>query len=235
MVAVGGDITAELDLLLEKLSLPENYAITAYSIDGGVTWKAGTPVDKDGTVSKFLNNGGTLVLTNVYDKKIKKPGDKAVIFTFEPVAKRPKANEERLNVNYAILADNSGSTYGAWTLAVRGANSYTIDGYEVSSSSDSKKPDSDWTEFPKEGIQVSASKQVYFIRKAPVKGVVNRLASKPFKVTTLPVQKAPSIKPDYKKELIKGKAGCSIAVSGEVHTFTKADKGDALNISIVKA
>jgi M6 family metalloprotease-like protein/uncharacterized repeat protein (TIGR02543 family) len=205
-----GDGSAYIDLSTEELTLPDGFSIAAYSVDGGMKWKKGPP-----KLPALLNKPLQLALTDNYDSKAKRPADTAQILRFPGIQARPKANPERLAINYAICADLTGATPGAWTLAPRNSNQAKTDGLEIALSSNKKTPDiqpdgSTWFAIGEDGIPVlpyGAVKPTYLARSTPiVQDATIVPASKIFKLKPLIQQKPTKIKADYKKEILKVKA-----------------------------
>lgn len=206
------DENAYIDLGMETLCLPDGFAVKGYSLDGGNTWKIATLTEQ--AFAKLFDKGFTLSVTDGFDSKSKKTTGQ--ILSFPEIQKRPKANKDRLVINYSICSQY-GST-GGWTLSTREGDEIDIAEYQVAPSSNGKTPNARkpyaWGEFSFEGIPVKASgtpKTAYLVRSAPIAySGIYVAASKPFKVTPLTMQKAPKYKPDYKKEIIKLAIGDAI-------------------------
>ncbi|MCL2763582.1 MAG: hypothetical protein FWD36_10375, partial [Treponema sp.] len=146
-------IGAYIDLESEELILPEDFIVDGYSINGGKTWKKGTL--SSNAFKKLLNKELTLVLTTGLGHKPKQPYNDAEKITFEKIEKRPKANAEKLRLNYGNFADPDGTTPGAWSLAVRGVGSAVFEGYQIAQSANGKLSTIDsWIDMPNNGIEV---------------------------------------------------------------------------------
>ena len=224
----------KIDLAAEKLYVPETFTVAAYSLDNGNKWKVGSIGAADGAdISKLLNKGMTLVLTDKYDSKAKKPAaaieatdtdpavPAAVVYTFPAIETRPKM--DKLVINYEIAADNNGTSNGEWVLSVKdGKTAVAAQGTTplqiAPAAADKKTPEvtadgDSWGAFPSSGgiaikdlgADKKTVKTVYLVRTAPVVAAKNIPASKPAKFTAQGVQKAPAFKADYKKELMKVK------------------------------
>ncbi len=157
-----------LDIANEKLWVPERESIvegfasiSAFSIDGGTKWKAGTPSDKD--IKKLFDKGGVLALTNDYDTKAKAPNKgvsfkaavmeddgttvkteaveyvpSAVLIKFDKID--PRATAPKLAVNYTIYKDDTGKTNGAWTVVEKGKTAeYAVNTLAIAAPADGKK------------------------------------------------------------------------------------------------
>ncbi len=148
----------------------------------------------------------------------------ATVITFPAIKARPKA--DKLVVNYLPFADTTGKTTGQWTLTAKEAEfSYdAVSGLQLSIAKEDKKTPLEieegksWGYFKSDaGINIQAlpsdekvAKSVYLIRTEPKTGEGNwQPASKPYKVTATSEIKAPKMKADYKKELVKAKFGLS--------------------------
>ncbi|MDR2878292.1 MAG: InlB B-repeat-containing protein [Fusobacteriales bacterium] len=203
---------AYIDLQTETIVLPSGFNIAAYSVNGGGSWKKGRIMSEKipGMFNKILD----LVITDNYDSKAKKPADNAKIITFNTVEKRPKANILKLKPNYAVLEDPTGVTAGKWVLAEKGSDTAIIDGYQIVRFPNGKLPKPpqkiNWEDMPA-GIEIlpyGSEKQTYFVRSSPITENGQYIpASKPFKIKPAVQTKAPKVKADYKKEIIKLKRG----------------------------
>lgn len=198
------------------IQLDDNYfGYSAYSLDGGKTWKNGSRI----FLPTLLNKSIQLVLTDGYDSKQKKLFDDATIVEFPLIEARPKTNPDKLIIDYSICADPTNITTGAWTLVKKGSTTAYTDGIEIAPSRNGKTPDEvedgiPWYGIDESGIPIlpyGSAKQVYLARTAPVVSDGKYIpASKPFKLTPLTQQKQTNYKADYKNEIIKLKAGTFI-------------------------
>lgn len=244
-----GTLLYNINLNTEKLEQVTDTSLTikSYSIDGGTKWKAGTPFDKNtsDSLTKILDKGSKLVLaTEVQDKKTKEFPEGTIKVTFAEIAKREKT-DKRI-VNYLILSiDNwqSADAVGLWTLTKTANDTVaSIDGISYSlADSTGKKSDGSWFGFPEAGIKVQplpdtgkVGKVIYFYHTVPGQiGDKYTPAGKTAKLTVSTQIKAPTLKPDYKKEVIKAKAGLSVQVgTADAKLFTKYDKGNELLIDL---
>jgi hypothetical protein len=146
------------------------------------------------------------------------------VITFTKVEARPKAL--KLDVNYIKYAKDDGSSYGNWTISEKKkTDEYDVAKVQYLKPADNKKPaDGEvYGSFPVgAGIPILdkgygdkvGGKSVYYIQQiayastdATPKYVP---ATKASKVSVAAAQKAPKLKPDYKKDNIKVKAGVAI-------------------------
>jgi M6 family metalloprotease-like protein len=198
--------TIYIDLSAETMTLPDGFAIAAYSVNGGTKWKTGTP-----NLPKLLDRELRLVVTNQYDRRAKRPAPDAVTYSFPGIRARPKANAERLAPYYPAETDDR------WVLAKKsdasGAAVYA--GYEWAATSNNKTPDGAWTPVSADGFALLAgkTKQRFLVRTVPAAAYgMYTPSSKVFKVTPKNLGKAPNSKIDYKKEILKLKRGDAYAV-----------------------
>ena len=226
--------SAVIDLVAETLTLPAGFSATAFSVDGGSKWKAGSPPDN---LAKLLNKNLELQLATEFDKKAKKPTagktasgdneavDGATVIKFPKIAGRPKA--VKLAVNYLPYAQNDASDPGQWALTQKGATAAAdVSALQVAVASSSKKePDENgWGRFKSgQGINVKPTeagakpaKTIYLVRSAPVggDGGAAKAASKHYKVTASGLLAQPKLKVSYAAETVKPKAGMSLAGPG---------------------
>jgi hypothetical protein len=167
------------------------------------------------------------MIADTYNTKTKRPEATGTTITFPPVLPRPKANILKLKPNYSLLADSTGLTPGNWTLAPQGKGT-PPSGYEYSLAS------SEWKPFPLDGIDVlpvGSAKEKYLVRSAPVAESNTYIpASKTFKVSPLVQSKATKFKADYKKEIIKLKAGTNVFASDTLYTAKTSESFSITNI-----
>ncbi|GHV34214.1 hypothetical protein FACS18949_09850 [Clostridia bacterium] len=193
------------------------------SLDGGSKWKAykygvGADANNGKTIAKLLDRGGSIVMTTALDRKTKQPADEATTWTFGDIDKRPKA--PKLKVYYNIQTGvPTGS--GTWSPSIGGAAISASDAALLNvalAGADKKSPagsDKAWGRFENGGevpvLQApgtkAGAKLAYLVRTAPVGGTP---ASKAVKLTVSTLLKAPALKPDFKKDVIKGKANISL-------------------------
>ncbi len=211
--------SAYINMTRETLTPAISYK--CYSLDGGSKWKEAKSPLTDKQIAGFLNKGGTLSIADKYDKKAKGPAEGAVILNFPTINKRPAA--PKLKVNYAAYPDKTGATNGQWMLA--DASLETLSAEELAKleigvlAAGKKEVDaSAWKDLPAgEGIDMlglnngKVASTVYMVR---YKATADTPASKAAKVTVKGLLKAPKAKTDYKKEIIRLKAG-SVVYFGE--------------------
>ncbi|MCL2096490.1 MAG: leucine-rich repeat domain-containing protein [Oscillospiraceae bacterium] len=107
-----------INLSTERLIIPDYYTIRSYSIDGGRRWKRVSNPEMFNKVNfpRLLDKGMRLVLSDTdINPLTKQPYDNFTVVKFPQIAPRPKLF--KLNVNYLLLADETGVTAGRWTLA----------------------------------------------------------------------------------------------------------------------
>ncbi|MCL2030356.1 MAG: hypothetical protein FWG93_02305, partial [Oscillospiraceae bacterium] len=290
-VALTTDKWPTLNLKTEKLvpvSGAGNFSIAGFAING--KWKAGSPTDKD--IAKLFNSGGTLAVTNKMSDKPKdgphkgtagkaevlesgtvgEPGYVApvaavagsvsgYVITYAKIEKRPKAL--KLNINYALAADYTGETNGAWTLTEKGkATAYEkLSLVQISAPADGKKlaatdTFSLFTAFAGTGttpqdaynselggigvknmVDGKAVKTTYFIQEVANKdGEKYTPATKASKVTASSIIKAPNAKPNYKTGDIKPKAGWAVSTKDPLITYyAKSPNADATKGLVTEA
>lgn len=167
----------------------------------------------------------------------------ATVIKFPKIAARPKATKMAINYGIANYADNTGETTGQWVLTAK--NATDVDAAALAAvqiapaTADGKKPENDtWGRFKAgQGINIKSTKAgdkpaktVYLVRTAPVADSATgnyTPASKPYKVTASGQLAAPKLKADYKKEIIKPKAGMIVGVDLATSTAITYAKGDA--------
>jgi hypothetical protein len=196
---------------MEKITIPSTYTIAQYSIDGGAKWKAyKADTFSEAKFPKLLNKDLTL--------KFKDSGGNEI--TFPKINKR--ATLGKYVINYAIYADDTGDTAGAWALTVKDGTAAVKEGILISvADSTKKKPDEkgygrscenhgvNVKELPSSG---KVLKSVYLIKTAPKKNTdgTYTAASKQKKITAASQQKAPTYKIDAKKNIVKVKANTGV-------------------------
>lgn len=215
--ASGAEVTTTYINLTDETFATE-LEMKCYSLDGGTKWKAATSIT-DKLLASALNKGMTLVIADKFDSKAKKPSDDATLLTFAEINARPKAPKMKINyMAYPNADPKDAATSWQWgfTDGTDILDAETLAKLDVGvAASDKKKVDANgYGSWPaKGGLNVGpltlAGKQsttIYFVRTAPVianDGVTP--ASKAVKVTAKGLQKAPNIKADYKKEILKAK------------------------------
>jgi hypothetical protein len=226
-----------INLTLETITIPEEYSVVTYSVDGGEKWKkAKGDTFTDAKFLKMFSKDMTLALANTaIDKKTKKPGkdtdgNDAVIIKFSLISKRPKL--PKLVVNYLVGADKTGNTAGDWVLSEKGENKAVKKGIEVGVAAGKTVDENGYGVFYLDkGIHVTAAKTVYYIRTAPTKkDGIYIAASKSKKITVAAVLKAPKYKVKAKSEK-KDKNGAvktpaSAVISVKANTYVSIN-GDA--------
>ncbi|MCL2098997.1 MAG: leucine-rich repeat domain-containing protein [Oscillospiraceae bacterium] len=235
LIVPGSDRNFGINLTKETFIKPDDYDIKSFSTDGGVKWKAAkADTFSDAKLNKLFNKELNLRISDTaIDKSTKQPGEGAVIVTFPKINKRPKI--DKLVVNYAIGADASGATTGAWVLTVKDGSSSVKNDIEVGLASGKTINNDGYGRFTgangtKNGITIlpltgaKPAKTVYFIRNAPKQsGSVYTPASKARKINVLGEQK----KPQYKinKGVIKYKAN-TYTQPGSSTASLKTAKGE---------
>lgn len=242
-----------LNMETEKLDVAtgggKDFEVAGFSVDGGAKWKTGAPSDKD--IKSLFDKGGTLVLTNLLDSKKKivegkansaKEGEDSnavvgsILLTFSKIEKRAK--DTKLTVNYLIYAAEGEN--GSWTLTSKNATAIKatdLDILQIVQPADNKKVGADdkYANFPTSycvevndiGDNGKVAKSTYFIRTKPYEnGGKYYPATKGYKVSVSSAIKAPAVKPDYKKEVIKPKAGMTINGVEYTKATAKSDPYD---------
>ncbi|MCL2030233.1 MAG: hypothetical protein FWG93_01675 [Oscillospiraceae bacterium] len=229
--APGGLSTITIDFVEETIywtGAAPTKAPAMVSFDAGGKWTAlkfsiGTAAEP-GDFSKFLNKEATVWLTDAWDAKNKEPqkavaaaeGVEAVaaanIWKFTKNDARPKF--DKFSIDYATYAgtgENFGGN-GQWTL--KKAGTLEITALQIGYSTDKGKNVLGWGKFPAaEGLNVVAGatkpgeKLSFVARVAPT---ANSAGSKGKKFGVSTLTKAPALKLDYKKNLLKLKAGTVI-------------------------
>lgn len=198
-----------INLTTETITLPSDFTVAAYSLDGGTKWKKGKLPSDAAKFSKLLDKGMTLWLADKYNEKAIKEDktvvaekgvpDTAKVIKFPEIGKRPKANIEKLAPFY------SDNTPTKWMLCKKGSTEYTApEGtYEWAETSNGKTATGDWKSIPADGYDIKApgTKVTYLFRTAAIASSgAYTPASKIFKVKPVAFQKAPKYKaPTAKK------------------------------------
>ncbi len=222
---------------------PGDASLPTYaSLDGGQKWSAlkfsiGTAATGDNAVdfSKNLNKESTIWLTNALDPETKQPqkasgtGEdaiaKAVVWKFAKFNARPKL--DKFTVDYLTYGkgDNLGQD-GQWTLKATGTQKITA--LQVGYSKDKKTVVGGYGAFPEgsgikvvEGDTKPGEKLTFLVRVAATNKSAGSKAKK-FNISTL--TKAPNLKVDYKKGIIKMKANMLIGMAGVVERDSEDDE-----------
>ncbi len=221
-----GNAVENVSINMTQEKLVTDFAYKWYSVDGGSKWKEAKSPLTDKQFQSMLNKGMTLWLADSYDKKAKALTEDAVVYKFAKIEARPKA--PKLKVEYATYADDTGATAGQWGLALSTLapiDATTLASLEIGAALADKKSVSEkgYGLWPTEGglavPELSGGKvqtSVYYVR---VRATESTPSSKLVKVSVKGQQKAPNLKADYKKELIKLKDGMTIYF-GDTAPFT---------------
>ena len=214
-----------INLTTEKLVTEFDYK--CYSIDGGTKWKTATKKLTDKNIASMLNKGMTLMLADKFDSKAKQPSDDAAVYTFDTINARPAA--PKLKVDYSVYPNASGAAANQWGLTDSNGAALTTDDlalldFGATDSKGKNLTDAGYGSWPASGglrvAPLSSGKSValtYFVRVAPVAGSGEYTpASKVVKIKAKGLQKAPSLKVDYKNEVIKLKKDMSIYFGSNV-------------------
>ncbi|GHV07037.1 hypothetical protein FACS1894217_06950 [Clostridia bacterium] len=231
-------VISKIDFMNEVLIVPDNYYIGAYSIDGGRSWKSGSPIDskiavpvngfRGGFITKFLNKGGALVLAEGFNPATKQPVGTRIVFpNVEP---RPKAL--RLQANYEAAHKQSGTmqfsptTPNYWTLTERNKDMIIFEHMLIMKSTNGKDMNSIWVTMPKAGIAVEnpsgttrkAETTTYFVSTAPI--ITSNLITPKSKVVKIKVKSAIAIRP---LSFNKKTGACKFSVGTAVSTVSKTE------------
>jgi uncharacterized protein YjdB len=134
-----------INLTNETFSVPAGYAVAAYSVNGGNNWTAvGSRSTFDNAAFARLltsSRDTTLVLTDIYDSRARRPAANATVVSFPRINRRPRL--PMYNINYVIGADPTGQTPGTWVLTDRSNNSRSVkEGIEIAAvDSTGRNPD----------------------------------------------------------------------------------------------
>ncbi|MDR0325960.1 MAG: hypothetical protein LBI19_07720 [Oscillospiraceae bacterium] len=188
--------TGYIDLNNETITLPSDYTVAAYSVDGGKKWKKGA-LPTDAKFSKLLDKSLELWVTDKWNAKdikgcintAEKKGvaKDATVITFPKIDPRPKKNTEKLRPFFASET---------WTLKTKDGIAAKL-AYEWADTTDKKTPDGEWQPLPDGGfdIQSGKAKTTYLFRTPPIaNGSKYVPASKMFKLTPANLGKAPTYK-----------------------------------------
>ncbi|GHU90210.1 hypothetical protein FACS1894202_09640 [Clostridia bacterium] len=231
-------VVSKIDFMNEVLIVPDNYYIGAYSIDGGRSWKSGSPIDskiavpvngfRGGFITKFLNKGGALVLAEGFNPATKQPVGTRIVFpNVEP---RPKAL--KLQANYEAVHKESGTmkfsptTPNYWTLTERNKDAIIFEHMLIMKSTNGKDMNSIWVTMPKAGIAVAnpsgttrrAETTTYFVSTAPI--ITSNLITPKSKVVKIKVKSAIAIRP---LSFNKKTGACKFSVGTAVSTVSKTE------------
>ncbi|GHU90206.1 hypothetical protein FACS1894202_09630 [Clostridia bacterium] len=231
-------VVSKIDFMNEVLIVPDSYYIGAYSIDGGRSWKSGSPIDskiavpvngfRGGFITKFLNKGGALVLAEGFNPATKQPVGTRIVFpNVEP---RPKAL--RLQANYEAAHKQSGTmqfsptTPNYWTLTERNKDMIIFEHMLIMKSTNGKDMNSIWVTMPKAGIAVEnpsgttrkAETTTYFVSTAPI--ITSNLITPKSKVVKVKVKSAIAIRP---LSFNKKTGACKFSVGTAVSTVSKTE------------
>lgn len=221
-------VEAVFDLVAETVTCAfDGTPFAGYAVNG--KWARYKAASFQKALMSLLNSGGILTVASQMDKNGKSPykgaGGEPPAYTveFPKVEARPKG--PKLGVYYG--PDGGADGYpGSWGLSENGKKALALNGYVYAELPGGvKKPGegTEWATFGEEGIKVKETgagekqdKTVYYIKKAAAvegTGAAARYipAGKMFKVTALSTAKAPKLKADYKKEMLRGKAGIYIS------------------------
>lgn len=217
---------AAINLTAETVSL-DGFTVKGYSVNGGSKWVAGSLPTGD-ALTKLIDKGMTLWVTNEMDGKAPKKATDTSIIKFSPIEKRSKANPSKLKPFYT--ADGNWTLSTATSLAAHVAG--TAETYEYGESSDGKKASS-WSAFtPQPVAAVGSTKKVYLFRiPAREEGGKYYPASKAWKVTPAIQGKAPKLKVDYKKEILKIKKGMQYATLSSLAGATATSVAESWDVS----
>ncbi|MCL2082620.1 MAG: hypothetical protein FWH04_05220 [Oscillospiraceae bacterium] len=233
--------SAVIDLAAETVSTPSGFTVAAFSLDAGAKWQNGASFN----LGKLLAKDLTLMLSDKeVDKKTAKPiagkaesgsdpaVDGATIIAFPKINGRPKA--AKLAINYAIYDDSTSITTGQWILSEKKATvAADVSGLQIAvAAADKKNPDGNGYGRFKDGQGINVMpteegqkpvKTIYLIRVAPVGGNDGsaQAAGASYKVTASGQLAQPKLKADYKKEIIKPKAGMSVKINDTITLYQK--------------
>ena len=221
VIVPSDDSLAYIDLTNEELTLPHGFIVGAHSINGGRTWS--TRIIPRERFYRMLNRELHLVVVDEWDRIARRPADGARTITFEPIQRRPRANVQRLRLNYLNFADPTAFTPGFWSLAPRGIGAAVYEGYEIVIAGADRRPAIasatnliDWQPMPPNGIAVlpfGSVRERWFVRSAPVaadSGGVFIPASRPFRVNPATQRRALRLRPNYNTGIFRLSAGRAI-------------------------
>ena len=222
--------TTYINMTQEKLVT--DMSIKCYSTDGGTKWKEAKSALNEKGFQKLLLKGMTFAIADKWDSKEKAPASDAVILTFDKTEKQ--ATKPKFKIDYVTYADATGETTGQFILTDAEGTAYTASAlrstYEIGIASGKSLNEDGYGVWPVNGGLTIAKvesnkvqKTVYYIRTA---ATTTAPASKEVKISVSGQQKAPNLKIDYKKEVIKGKEGLTIRC-GETYLVKNISKEDA--------
>ncbi|GHU37128.1 hypothetical protein FACS1894105_08660 [Clostridia bacterium] len=217
------DLEAEL-LIPHESKTTEDPKATWISVDGGNKWKSVTIPAAGYDLSKLLKKSTTIWLTTSYDKKAKAPTAYvagvvanaatnteavapvagAAVWKFPAIAERPKL--DKFAIAYTAPTNGTG---GDWEIT--GNTTQTLQ--TTTAGADKKPVVTSWSALtsgaiPADLVSNKQVTEVKFVRVAPVLTAGSYApgsAAKKFSIKG--VSKAPSYKIDFKKGIIKVKAG----------------------------
>jgi hypothetical protein len=207
-------------------TLTTDISIAAHSIDGGRRWRVGEP-----NIAKMLNNakGTELRITDNFDRRGKRPAEGATTISFPKIMPRLKLGGKP-RVNYALNADPTGASPGAWTLTNRGGA--VVEGLETVPLN-GRTRNGDWSAMPEEGIAVQppgSPRQAYLVRIAPMaEGGSYRPASRPVRVTPRAQSNAPKYR--IRNDVIKVRAGTYVGMGGETVLYSQAGNVNVADVT----
>lgn len=206
----------EISLNTETISLPDDFIVAAYSVDGGLTWRTNF---KASNFKALLDSskGLELWLTDKYDTKKRTPATDAQIIKFPYIEPRPK--NDSLKVNYLIYADATGKTTGNWTLSERDGDEDMTELYEAALIEGNKV--GEYKRFPVGGVPLPTKSNLRFSVRIAANG--NIPASRPFTVNVNKPLNAPSIRMNYRTETIKSTSTVYSVYLGDI---TSSDNYD---------
>lgn len=195
---------AYINLSDETITLPDDFTVAAYSLDGGTKWKKGD-LPSDEKFKRLLNKEMTLWLTSEWNSRDMKEDGKvvakkgvpstAVVIKFPKIGARPKPNADKLAPFYSASNDD------IWVLAKKNdASGKAVSaGYEYAVTSDGKTPDEEtgWLKVSDSGFSLISgrAKTAYLVRSSPIaSGSKYTPAGKPFKVKPANLGRAPNYK-----------------------------------------
>jgi hypothetical protein len=158
--------TATINLTAETITLPENFTVAGFSIDGGGKWRKGALPAPD-RFPRMLNRGMTLWITSAVDDKnrpVYDEGVAAATIKFPEIGARPKRNADRLAPFYGDIS---------WGLAPRNSTVWSAvvtQNLEFAPSSNGRAPDDgQWFQMPQGGIPIveGSARPSFLVRTAP--------------------------------------------------------------------
>ncbi|MBO4416381.1 MAG: hypothetical protein J5824_10445 [Lachnospiraceae bacterium] len=233
-------------------TLETDVAYKCYSTDGGQKWKEAKTALTAKQFASMVNKGMTFMIADKYDKKNKGPADDAIIYEFAEIVKQEKG--PKFKIDYTTWADSTGESTGQFILigvaSDKTETNYTAtllrNTFEIGIISGKNLNEDGYGVWPvkggltigaveKSGTKEKVVKNVYYIRTAPYLGNDGKYvpAGKPVKVSVAGQQKAPNVKIDYKKEVLKGKENLSVSVADvlKVEKMSKEDAKTPIDIS----